>query len=193
MENDLQLMSRISSMWPHLNERQRRIFAATEAFHLGYGGISRVSKICGLSRVTITKGIDERQAKPITEVRVRQVGAGRHSLVINNPSLPDLLESLVEPLSRGDPQSPLRWTCKSTRKIANEISKKTTSISHEKVAQLLRGLDYSLQGNRKTKKGADHPDRDAQFRHINASVTVAIKDGIPVISVDTKKKELVGE
>lgn len=193
MENDLKLSAKMSCIWPHLNERQRRIYAATEAFHLGYGGISRVQKICGLSRVTITKGICELDAEPIEIDRVRRIGAGRHSLVDQDPSLPGLLESLVEPLSRGDPQSPLRWTCKSTRKIAKELSKESISISHEKVAQLLRELDYSLQGNRKTKEGADHPDRDAQFRHINASVENAIRDATPVISVDTKKKELIGE
>jgi hypothetical protein len=193
MESDLQLSAKILSIWPHLNERQRRIYAATEAHHLGYGGISRISKVCGLSRVTITKGLSEIDKKPINPDSVRQAGAGRHSLVARNPSLPGLLESLVDPLSRGDPQSPLRWTCKSTRKIADEISKKFTAISHEKVAQLLRTLDYSLQGNRKTKEGADHPDRDAQFRHINASVTAAMRKEIPVISVDTKKKELIGE
>ena len=193
MNTDLQLSAKVSIIWPHLNERQRRIYAATEALHLGYGGVSRISKICGLSRVTITKGLSELDKEPIEPNRIRQVGAGRHTLVFRDPSLPGLLESLVEPLSRGDPQSPLRWTCKSTRKIADEISRKSTAISHEKVAQLLRTLDYSLQGNRKTKEGADHPGRDAQFRHINASVTAAMRSGIPVISVDTKKKELVGE
>lgn len=193
MEKDQQLLKKILNIWPHLNERQRRIYAATEAVHLGYGGITHMSKLCGLSRVTITKGLCDLNAKPIREGHIRQTGAGRHSLVAKDPTLLDLLESLVDPLSRGDPQSPLRWTCKSTRKIAKEISKKSTSISHEKVAQLLHDLDYSLQGNRKTKEGADHPDRDAQFRHINAAVSAAIQDGIPVVSVDTKKKELIGE
>ena len=193
MKNDLQLSEKITSIWPHLNERQRRMYAATEAQHLGYGGISRIQKICGLSRVTITKGISELETKPMEVERVRCIGAGRHTLVKHDPSLPVLLESLVDPLSRGDPQSPLRWTCKSTRKIAAEISKQSQSISHEAVAQLLRKLNYSLQGNRKTKEGADHPDRDAQFRHINASVEFAIHNGAPVISVDTKKKELIGE
>ena len=193
MGNDHQLSKKILSIWPYLNERQRRMYAATEALHLGYGGISRISKICGLSRVTITKGTIELDTEPIGTDRVRRVGAGRHSLVDVDPSLPIILESLVEPLSRGDPQSPLRWTCKSTRKIAAEISKRSASISHEKVAQLLRNLDYSLQGNRKTKEGTDHPDRDAQFRHINAVVEKAMRNAIPVISVDTKKKELLGE
>jgi hypothetical protein len=108
------------------------------------------------------------------------------------PDLPGLLESLVEPLTRGDPESPLRWTCKSTRTLAKETTRSNRPISHEKVAQLLRDMDYSLQGNRKTEEGADHPDRDAQFRHINERVSEALAAGKPVISVDTKKKESVG-
>lgn len=193
METDRQLSAKMSLIWPHLNERQRRIYAATEAYHLGYGGISRICNICGLSRVTITKGISELDRKPFPEDRVRQSGGGRHSVVTKDPSLPALLESLVEPLSRGDPESPLRWTCKSTRNIAREIGERKGSISHEKVAQLLRDLNYSLQGNRKTKEGEDHPDRDAQFRYINATVVKAMREKVPVISVDTKKKELLGE
>jgi hypothetical protein len=193
MENDFQLPAKISCIWPHLNERQRRIYAATEAYHIGYGGVSLVSKLCGLSRVTITKGISELGEKPVENNRIRRIGAGRHALVAKDPALPELLESLVEPVSRGDPQSPLRWTCKSTRNIAKEIGRRTIAISHEKVAQLLRQLNYSLQGNRKTKEGADHPDRDAQFRYINESVAKAMQKGTPVVSVDTKKKELVGE
>jgi hypothetical protein len=191
--NDAELSTKISSIWPHLNERQRRIYSATEAVHLGYGGISRIGKICGLSRVTITKGIADLHAEAIVNDRVRHTGGGRHSLVTKDPSLPVLLESLVEPVSRGDPQSPLRWTCKSTRRIAKEMGKRAIAISHSKVGQLLGELNYSLQGNRKTKEGADHPDRDAQFRYINSAVEKAIKDGVPVISVDTKKKELIGE
>ena len=109
-----------------------------------------------------------------------------------DPSLPQVLESLVEPLARGDPQSPLRWTCKSTRTLASELTAQAHPISHEKVAQLLRGLDYRLQGTRKTEEGTDHPDRDAQFRYINRTVRRALAQGAPVISVDTKKKELVG-
>lgn len=180
-------------MWPCLNERQRRIYAATEAVNLGYGGVTLVNQVCGLSRVTITKGIAELNNKEVPVNRIRRVGAGRPSLVTKTPSLPVVMESLVEPLTRGDPESPLRWTCKSTRTIADEIRRRNISISHEKVAQILRNLNYSLQGNLKTKEGKDHPDRDAQFRHINATVAKAIREGIPVISVDTKKKELIGE
>jgi hypothetical protein len=168
------------------------MLAAAEATQLGYGGVSLVSRACGLSRVTITKGISELTAPPVEKDRVRRPGGGRWKLTDQDPKLPDLLESLVEPLARGDPESPLRWTCKSTRTLAQELTGRRHPISHEKVAQLLRDQNYSLQGNRKTEEGDDHPDRDAQFRHINKEVRLALGQGLPVISVDTKKKELVG-
>ena len=168
------------------------MLAANEALHEGHGGITRISRACGLSRVTITKGIRELDEEPIAAGRVRRPGAGRHKLQVRDPALPRALETLVEPLTRGDPQSPLRWTCKSTRTLATELTRQKHPISHEKVAQLLRAMEYSLQGNRKTKEGANHPDRDAQFRHINEQVRRAMSAGRPVISVDTKKKELIG-
>jgi hypothetical protein len=168
------------------------MLAGAEALQIGYGGVSLVSRACGLSRVTVTKAIKELQEAPIPEGRIRRQGGGRRSLVEVDPGLTDALESLVEPLSRGDPESPLRWTCKSTRTLARELAKSQHSVSHEKVAQLLWKSGYSLQGNRKTEEGEDHPDRDAQFRHINREVRRALKQGEPVISVDTKKKELVG-
>jgi len=168
------------------------MLAASEAAELGYGGVSLVSRACGLSRVTITKGISELAAPPLAADRIRRCGGGRWKLTVRDPKLPGLLESLVEPLTRGDPESPLRWTCKSTRTLAQELTGRQHPISHEKVAQLLRDLEYSLQGNRKTEEGEDHPDRDAQFRHINKEVRAALARGWPVISVDTKKKELVG-
>ena len=168
------------------------MLAATEAVGMGYGGVSVVSRACGLSRVTITKGISELATAPLPEERIRRAGGGRQRLVIRDPGLTELLDSLVEPLSRGDPESPLRWTCKSTRVLAHELTDDQHPISHEKVAQLLRDLGYSLQGNRKTEEGVDHPDRDAQFRHINRAVRRALAQGWPVISVDTKKKELIG-
>jgi len=180
-------------VWPHLNERSRRMLAATEALGLGHGGVSWVSRACGLSRVTITKGMRELAEPPLPEDRVRREGGGRWRLEERDPKLPGLLDALVEPLSRGDPQSPLRWTCKSTRTLAGELTGQQHPISHEKVAQLLRDMGYSLQGNRKTEEGEDHPDRDAQFRHINKEVRQALGRGWPVISVDTKKKELVGD
>jgi hypothetical protein len=168
------------------------MLAGAEALQIGYGGVSLVSRACGLSRVTVTKAIKELQEAPIPEGRIRRQGGGRRSLVEVDPGLTDALESLVEPLSRGDPESPLRWTCKSTRTLARELAKSQHPVSHEKVAQLLWKSGYSLQGNRKTEEGEDHPDRDAQFRHINREVRRALKQGEPVISVDTKKKELVG-
>lgn len=186
------LQEKLRRLWPHLNERGRRMLAAAEAMEIGHGGVSLVSRACGLSRVTITKGMRELAEGPLREGRVRRPGAGRKKLVVHDPKLPGALESLVEPLARGDPQSPLRWTCKSTRTLARELTRSHHPISHEKVAQLLRELDYSLQGNRKTEEGTDHPDRDAQFRHINKEVRLALAEGRPVISVDTKKKELIG-
>lgn len=168
------------------------MMAANEAVHEGYGGVSRISRICGLSRDTISKGIRELGEKPIAAGRIRRPGGGRHPLLVRDPELPDALETLVEPLARGDPQSPLRWTCKSTRTLAAELARQDHPVSHEKVAQFLRALDYSLQGNRKTEEGADHPDRDAQFQHINDQVRRALAGRRPVISVDTKKKELIG-
>ncbi len=132
------------------------MLAAAEATNIGYGGVSLVSRACGLSRVTITKGVKELRQKPLHGERVRRKGAGRPKLVTYDPELPRLLESLVEPLTLGDPESPLRWTCKSTRALALELTARRHPISHEKVAQLLRDMDYSLQGNRKTEEGEDH-------------------------------------
>lgn len=187
-----ELQTKLGQVWPHLNERSRRMVAAAEAQEVGYGGVSLVSRACGLSRVTITKGLRELQAVPLAQARIRRSGGGRRRLEADDPQLPALLESLVEPLTCGDPESPLRWTCKSTRTLAGELVHRHHPVSHEKVAQYLRAMGYSLQGNRKTEEGLDHPDRDAQFSHINREVRCALAAGWPVISVDTKKKELVG-
>jgi len=168
------------------------MLAAAEAMEMGRGGVSLVSRACGLSRVTISKGVRELDEPGLPEGRTRRPGGGRKRLEARDPQLKSVLESLVEPLARGDPESPLRWTCKSTRTLAGELARRKHPASHEKVAQLLRELDYSLQGTRKTEEGEDHPDRDAQFRHINRQVKLALAQGRPVISVDTKKKELVG-
>lgn len=192
MPDIIVLQNKFSSLWPHLDERSKRLFAASEARQYGYGGITAVSQACGLSRVTITKALEELDAEPIPVGRVRRSGGGRTSLVKKTPDLKESLEKLVEPLSRGNPESPLRWTSKSTRALAEEMKKQNQPLSHEKVAQLLRSMNYSLQGNRKTLEGNDHPDRDAQFQHINETVTRALADGQPVISVDTKKKEILG-
>jgi len=186
------LRRKFAQIWSHLDERARRLVAASEALHLGYGGISSVSRACGLSRVTITKAVQELNAAPLPQGYIRRPGAGRLKLVTHDPDLPRVLESLVEPVTRGDPESPLRWTCKSTRSLATELTDQNHPVSHMKVHQLLRQMDYSLQSNRKTEEGKDHADRDAQFQHINRVVVQALAEGKPVISVDTKKKELIG-
>ncbi|MCB1098596.1 MAG: ISAzo13 family transposase [Verrucomicrobiae bacterium] len=186
------LASHFDQLWPHLNERGRRMLAATEALRIGYGGITQVAAACGLSRVTITKGIRELSETPLPPERIRRLGAGRPILEEEDPEVLNLLDGLVEPLSRGDPESPLRWTCKSTRVLAEELARKKHRISHTKVAQLLHSMDFSLQANRKTEEGKDHVDRDRQFLHINREVGKAMRKGEPVISVDTKKKELIG-
>ena len=188
-----ELKRKFRSAWPHLDERTRRIMAGNEAVSLGYGGVSLVRRACGLSRKAIAKGIREiqRGSRPLVG-RIRRPGAGRKSITQSDPGLVQTLEALIDDQTRGDPESALRWICKSTRAIARELGKQKHPVSHMKVAQILHDLDYSLQSNRKTEEGADHPDRDAQFRHINATVKQCLRQGIPVISVDTKKKELVG-
>jgi hypothetical protein len=186
------LALKFALIWPHLDERARRIMAANEARQFGYGGVSIVSRASGLSRVTIAKGMQELDEPPLAPGRIRRSGGGRPTLLSRDPDLPNAIDGLVEPLARGDPESPLRWTSKSTRTLAAELRTQGHPISHEKVAQLLRGMDYSLQGNRKTEEGDDHPDRDAQFNHINEQVRRALARKEPVVSVDTKKKELIG-
>ncbi len=192
MTDSQTLSEKVARLWPHLDERARRLFAASEARQLGHGGVSLVSRACGLSRVTITKGLQELDEVPLPLGRVRRPGAGRPLLEVTDPALPDRLDALVEPLARGDPESPLRWTTKSTRVLAATLAAEGHPISHERVAQMLRQLQYSLQGTRKTEEGADHPDRDAQFRCISDEVRKALAAKRPVISVDTKKKELLG-
>lgn len=164
--------------------------AASEALSLGRGGVSAVRRACGLSRKAISKGIREIQAKGKPLVgRIRRPGAGRKSLTESDPGLVQTIEGLIDEQTRGDPQSALRWICKSTRAIAQELAAQHHPASHMKVAQILHDLGYSLQSNRKTEEGGDHPDRDAQFHHINARVKRYVRQGIPV---DTKKKELIG-
>ncbi len=188
------LRRKFASVWPLLDERARRLMAASEAMALAYGGVSAVHRACGLSRRAIASGIREIRGRVWLEPgRIRRKGAGRKRLTVRDPRLLAALDRLVEPGTRGDPESPLRWVCKSTRALARELTKRRHPISHVKVAQLLHDQDFSLQGTRKTEEGSDHPDRDLQFRHINATVKRALKAGNPVISVDTKKKELVGD
>lgn len=180
-----------------LDERGRRMWAATEAKSLGYGGVAAVSKATTIAESTIRIGRREMEASPAGKRRdtirkVRKVGGGRKPLVEKDTELIRLLEALVDPSSRGDPTSPLRWTCKSTRKLAQELSSRGHSISHAMVGHLLVGLNYSLQSTRKRVEGKSHPDRDAQFQFINRKVIAFQKRNQPVISVDTKKKELIG-
>lgn len=177
-----------------LNERQRRLWAAAEAEVLGYGGVSTVARATKISRRAIHVGLRELKAggAPLDASRVRRPGAGRKPLTATQPRVKAALDALVEPTSRGDPQSPLRWTCRSVRRLAEELGRQGFVIGRQKVADLLHELGYSLQANRKTQEGAGHPDRNAQFEYINRRVKALQRRGQPVISVDTKKKELVG-
>lgn len=193
MSTQTELAKKLRSVWPLLDERTRRLMAANEAIALGHGGVSVVQHACGLSRKAISKGIQEIQAGSAPgEGRIRRAGAGRKPITVSDPRLVNVLEELIDEQTCGDPQSPLRWTCLSTRAIAQQLGRPSHPISHAKVAQVLHDLDYSLQRNRKTEEGADHPDRDAQFRHISSAVRKHLVRGLPVISVDTKKKELIG-
>lgn len=188
-----ELREKFHSVWPLLDERTRRIMAASEAMALGYGGVSLVRRACGLSRKAIAKGIHEiEEGSAPSEGRIRRQGAGRKPITASDPRLVETLEEMIDQQTRGDPESPLKWICKSTRTIAKELSRQKHPVSHAKVAQILHDLDYSLQSNRKTEEGRDHPDRDAQFRHISLEVKRCLRRGNPVISVDTKKKELIG-
>jgi hypothetical protein len=176
-----------------LTERSRRLWAATEARALGYGGIAVVARATGLSPATISRGLKELDSDaPLAGDRVRRPGGGRKRATTHQPTLLRDLEALVEPTAPGDPDSPLRWTCLSTRTLAVALEALGYAISHTVVAELLHSLGYSLQGNVKTREGRQHPDRDAQFRYIARQVAVAQRRGQPTISVDTKKKELVG-
>lgn len=177
----------------HLDERARRIWAATEAEALGYGGISLVACATGISRRAIHNGLAElKAAEAVPPGRIRKPGGGRKPAVHHQPDLTEQLERLVEPLTRGDPESPLRWTCKSVRLLADELEQYGLHVGRQTVATQLHALGYSLQGNRKRVEGQQHPDRNAQFEHINTRVTKEMKAAHPVISVDTKKKELIG-
>jgi transposase len=186
------LREKYGAIFPLLDERQRRVIAAADALFLGRGGVSQVARASGLSRTTIHHGIAELDAGSAPSTRIRHAGGGRPSVVDRAPAILEALEALVEPLTRGDPMSPLRWTCKSTRQLAAALTQQGYSISHPTVATLLHALGYSLQANVKTLEGTSHPDRDQQFQYINAHVKQYLKHHRPVISVDTKKKELVG-
>jgi hypothetical protein len=191
VKNDSTLRRRYRSLFQHLDERQRRILAAADAEQLGYGGITRVAVASGLSRPTIHKGLQELHDESLG--RTRQEGGGRKCIEETTPAILEDLESLIDPVTRGDPMSPLRWTAKSTRHLMQVLQRKGYTVSHATVAQLLQSLGYSLQGTSKTLEGKQHPDRDAQFEYINTMTKRFFRKKLPVISVDTKKKELVGK
>jgi hypothetical protein len=199
MDDEKRIEQKFRVLNPLLDERSRRLWAACEAKALGWGGIALVSRATGLSRTTISTGLREyAQQATATEGRVavrrtRRAGGGRKRLIQHDPGLWGDLELLVDPVTRGDPQSPLRWTCKSTCKLATELQAMGHAVSARTVAHLLHQMHYSLQANRKTREGADHPDRDAQFTHINEQTKAFQAHHQPVVSVDTKKKELIGD
>jgi len=187
------MRARYLALRPFLDERQRRLFAAAEARAAGWGGVSAASRATGIARSTIDRALDDLDAGLAADDRVRRVGGGRKELTTIDPDLVADLERIVAPTTRGDPEQPLRWTIKSLRQIAKALNELGHRISHTKVGGLLRRLGYSLQANRKTREGTNHPDRNAQFDYINQTVGAALAAAQPAISVDTKKKELVGD
>lgn len=198
MDEDSLITARYAALEGLLDERQRRLYASVEAKVLGHGGVKRVHLATGVARGSILAGIKELKSGVSVEVsaggvrRARRPGAGRKKLVDCAPGVREALERLVDPVTRGDPESPLRWTCKSLMQLATALKSDGYAISHVSVGNLLKELGYSLQGNRKTLEGSAHPDRNAQFEYIHGKVNAALSQGQPVISVDTKKKELVG-
>jgi transposase len=190
---------RFRSLSRFLDERMRRLVAAAESEAIGYGGVSTVARATGVSRRAITEGMKElkrrkasREMRP-ADTRIRREGAGRKRTIDQDPTLTEDLDRLVDPVTRGDPESPLRWTCKSVRKLAEELRQEGQAVSYQTVSELLHEMDYSLQANQKTLEGGQHADRDKQFAYINRKAQRYLKRGEPVISVDTKKKELVGD
>jgi hypothetical protein len=188
------IRQRFEALSPVLDERGRRRLAAAEASSAGHGGVVAVMRATGIARSTIGRGLAELRAGEAPDVtRIRRVGGGRKPLSETDASLLDDLRALVEPETRGDPQSPLLWTCKSLRKLSQSLRDMGHRIGHTVVGELLHKLNYRLQANRKTREGSHHPDRNAQFHYINDRVKEALAAGQPAISVDTKKKELVGD
>jgi transposase len=187
------IAERYRLLGPQLNERQRRAFAASEARTFGYGGIAAAARACGLAENTVRKGLRELDEQPLEAGRVRRPGAGRPAAEDSDPKLLEVLRELVEDDTRGDPERVLLWTAKSARRLAGELAERGHPVGFRTVPRLLRKLGYSRQSARKTLEGKQHPDRDAQFRHVNAAVAAAVAAKQPAISIDTKKKELVGE
>ena len=192
-ELEATIVEKYVAIAPVFDERARRLWAATESRAIGFGGDALVSAATGLARQTIRNGRRELESGVEATGRVRRPGAGRPRLEQTQPGISAALESLVEPLTRGDPMSPLRWTCKSRAKLTAAMVKMGWRVSSTKVGRLLHDLGYSLQSVRKSREGEAHPDRNAQFEHINATAESFLQRGQPVISVDTKKKELVGD
>jgi hypothetical protein len=193
MQTETRLATKLAALLPHLDERARRLVAASEAMALERGGSSSVRRCCGMSRTTILAGMRElREGVVLPAGRVRREGGGRKRFESKHPGFHEALDRLVCPSTRGDPERPLLWTCKSTRSLAASLASGGLAVSHETVAGALRAAGYSLQGNRKTEEGNQHEHRDEQFQHIGAVVAAELSQGRPVVSVDTKKKELVG-
>jgi len=192
MDEQTTFERKLATILPQLNERQRRVVLAAEARALGHGGISRVAQAARVSRTTVHAALAELDQPVPDTTRSRRRGGGRTPQQVVDPTLVRDLEALIEPQTRGDPMSPLRWTCKSTRQLASALREQGHVVSHQTVARLLQQLAYSLQAPRKTVEGGKHPDRDAQFAYLNAQATAALAAGAPVLSVDAKKKELVG-
>jgi hypothetical protein len=193
VQSEETLTAKFAVLLPHLDERQRRLAMGAEARALGHGGIKAVARAAGTSAVTVSRGVAELEAGNAPLGRTRRPGGGRKPLTATDPGVGPALLSLVEPESRGDPESPLRWTTKSTRQLARALADAGHTVSAPTVAKLLRAEGFSLQGNAKAIEGSQHPDRDAQFRYLNDQASDHIGAGDPVISVDTKKKELVGQ
>lgn len=186
------LAGMFATVLPLLDERQRRVLAGAQARALGRGGIAAVTRAAGMSRATVSKAVAELDAGVEPTMRVRRSGAGRKPLIDKDPDLLLNLDELVEPEARGDPMCPLRWTSKSTGKLADALGGMGHQVSADTVGRLLKAMGYSLQAARKTREGSQHPDRDAQFRYLSEQVAEHLRAGEPVVSVDTKKKELVG-
>jgi hypothetical protein len=187
------IVAKFSVLGPVLDERARRLWAAAESVAIGYGGDALVSSATGLARETIRKGRREVAQGVDATTRIRRAGAGRPGIDTTQPGLTAALESLVDPVTRGDPSSPLRWTCKSRATLTAALAREGWLVSSTTVGRLLNALGYRLRSVRKSREGSAHPDRNAQFEHINATATTFLRQGHPVISVDTKKKELVGD
>ena len=192
-----QIRRKFRALAPEMDERRRRQWAAAEARDVGWGGVSLVARATGVSRPTILAGLRElrllAKARATAAHRIRRAGGGRRAVTETDPQLLRALMALIEPTTRGDPESPLRWTCKRTATLAAELTRQHHPVSDRTVATLLKQAGYSLQANRKTREGTSHPDRDVQFHYLNEGVQQCLRDGQPAISVDTKKKELVGD